>query len=92
MLKNRRIELQSKTIRRLQEDNTRLTAENKELKKKIYEQAKLIDAAEKYRAEHQKALDALGSAKERYNEAIRAVVAEKKRYKEEFGEIVKNLP
>ena len=46
MLKERRIELQAKTIKRLQDDNIRLNTENKELKRKLREQSKLIEAAE----------------------------------------------
>ena len=91
MLKERRIELQAKTIRRLQDDNIRLIAENKELKRKIQEQSKLIEAAETYRSEHQKAIAALNDAKERYSEAVRDVVAEKKRYRKEFEECLKGM-
>lgn len=90
MLKERRIELQSKTIRRLQDHNYRLTAENKDLKHRLHEQSRLIEAAETYRTEHLKALCALNEAKERYNEAVRAVVSEKKRYRKEFEECMKN--
>ena len=91
MLKERRIELQAKTIRRLQDDNIRLNTENKELKRKIQEQSKLIEAAETYRNEHQKAIAALNGAKERYNEAVREVAAEKKRYRKEFEECLKGM-
>jgi len=79
MLKNRKIELQAKTIRRLRDDNLRLAAENKELKRKLQEQTKLIEAAGKYRAEHQKSMAVLERAKEKYNEAARTVMAEKKK-------------
>ena len=91
MLKNRKIQLQSKTIRRLQDTYARLTAENKELKKKLQDQLVLAQAAEKYRAEHQKAMAALNSAKERYNEAVRSVISEKKQYREEFQEFLKEI-
>lgn len=91
MLKERRIELQAKTIRRLQDDNIRLNTENKELKRKLHEQSKLIQAAETYRSEHQKALSALNEAKERYNEAVREAVTEKKRYRKEFEACLKGM-
>lgn len=91
MLKERRIELQAKTIRRLQDDNIRLNIENKELKRRLHKQARLIEAAETYRNEHQKALLALNEAKERYNEAVSEVVAEKKRYRKEFEECLKGM-
>ncbi len=91
MLKERRIELQAKTIRRLQEDNIRLNAENKELKRKLRGQAKVVQAAEAYRNEHQKVLSALNEAKERYNEAVMEVVAEKKRYRKEFEECLRGM-
>ena len=91
MLKERRIELQSKTIKRLQDDNIRLNTENKELKRKLREQSKLIEAAETYRNEHQKVLCALNEAKERYNEAVREVVTEKKRYSKEFEECLNGM-
>ena len=91
MLKERRIELQSKTIKRLQDDNIRLNAENKELKRQLYEQTRLIEAAETYRTEHQKALLALNEAKERYNKAVREAVSEKKRYRKEFEECLKEI-
>lgn len=91
MLKERRIELQTKTIKRLQNDNIRLHTENKDLKHKLHEQSKLIEAAENYRNEHQKALCALNEAKERYNEAVREVVSEKKRYRKEFEECLNGM-
>ena len=91
MLKERKIELQAKTIRRLQDNNIRLNAENKELKRKILEQSKLIEATETYRKEHQKALTTLNDAKERYNEAVRDVVSEKKRYRKEFEKCLKGM-
>ena len=80
-----------KTSRRLQYDNICLNAENKELKRKIQEQSKLIEATETYRNEHQKALTALNDTKERYNEAIRDVVAEKKRYRKECEKCLKRI-
>lgn len=79
MIKNRKIELQSKTIRRLQEDNIRLNKENRELRKKIKEQEDIVLAAEKYRTAHLKALSALNNAKKRYNEAARRIAAKRKR-------------
>ena len=48
MLKNRKIELQSKTILRLKEENTRLATENRDLKQKIQEQKSLVQAAENF--------------------------------------------
>lgn len=91
MLKEKKMELQAKTIKRLQEDNLRLTKENKELKASYQEQERIIAAAEKYREEHLKILSALNDAKQRYNEAIREIVAEKKRYRKEFEECIRGL-
>ncbi len=91
MLKDRKIELQAKSIRRMQDDNLRLNAENKALKEKLLKQAKLTEAAEQYRKEHLKALSALNDAKDRYNEAVREIVAEKRRYRKEFEECLKGV-
>lgn len=91
MIKNRKLELQAKTIRRLQDDNIRLNKENKELKRKLQEQSDIISAAENYRTEHQKALSILADAKDRYNEALKEIMAEKKRYKKEFEECLKGI-
>ena len=91
MLKNKKIELQAKTIRRLHEDNIRLNKENNELKNRLKEQSILIETAETYRTEHQKALSALNDAKERYNEAVRIAVAEKRRCRKEFEECLKRI-
>ena len=84
MMKNRKIELQSKTIQRLQEDNMRLKGENRELRKKLQEQQDIVLAAEKYKAAHQKALSVLNDAKKKYNEAVRRIAAERKRYRKEI--------
>ena len=91
MLKERRIKSQLKTIKRLQDDNIRLHAENRELKCRLQEQSRLIDAAEAYRKEHRKALSALSEAKERYNQAVREIVAEKQRYGKEFEACLKGM-
>lgn len=91
MIKNRKLELQAETIRRLQNDNKRLDAENRELKRKLQEQSAVITAAENYRTEHQKALAVLSEAKERYNEALREIMSEKKRYRKEFEKCLKGI-
>lgn len=91
MLKERRIKSQLKTIKRLQDDNIRLHTENRELKCRLQEQSRLIDAADAYRKEHRKALSALSEAKERYNQAVREIVAEKQRYGKEFEACLKGM-
>ena len=91
MIKNTKIELQAKTIRRLQDDNIRLSKENKELKKQLQEHKVLMGAAEKYRDEHKKAIGLLNEAKEMYNEALSDILAEKKRLKEEFEKLMKGI-
>ena len=75
MLKNRKIELQAKTILRLKEENNRLATENKALKEKLQEQNSLVQAAENYRDEQLKILRTLNESKEKYEEAVRDVKA-----------------
>ena len=89
MIKNRKIELQSKTIQRLRDDNLRINSENKELRQKLQEQCKIIEAAKKYKDEHQKVLSSLNDAKERYNQAVRDMAETKKRYRKEFEGVLK---
>lgn len=91
MIKNAKIELQAKTIRRLQDENTRLNKENKELRKQIQENETVVSAAEKYRDEHKKALGLLREAKERYTEAVSEILSEKKVYKEEFEKMMDKI-
>lgn len=64
MLAKRKIELQSRMIKRLQDENIRLHDQNKKLMCKLQEQSLLVEAAENYRNEHQKSLSALNNAKE----------------------------
>lgn len=85
MLKNRKIELQSKTILRLKEENTRLATENKDLKQKIQEQKSLVQAAENYRDEQLKILRTLNESKEKYEKAVRDIMEMKKLYRKRFG-------
>lgn len=84
MIKDKKIELQFKTIQRLRDDNLRLNSEIEELKQKLQEQCKIIEAAKKFKDEHQKVLSSLNDAKERYNQALRDMTETKKRYRKEF--------
>lgn len=84
MLKNRKIELQSKTLLRLKEENTRLATENKDLKQKIQEQKSLVQAAENYRDEQLKILQTLNESKEKYEKAVRDIMEMKKLYRKRF--------
>jgi len=83
MSENTKNKLQSKTIKRLHDDNLRLKAENKALKEQLKSQSLLAEAAGRYRAEHQKALSALSGAREAYEQAVIDAAAWEKRRRHE---------
>lgn len=92
MIKDRRkIELQTKIIHELQEDNSSLMARIKELEKIVNDNQKIIDATIAYRDEHDKCMASLNEAKAKYLQATKDMTEQKKKYKHDMETLLKTI-
>jgi hypothetical protein len=91
MTKDRKIEIQEKIIHRLEEEKKSLLEENKELKKKVNDNQKIIEAANKYQSEHEKMMAELVNLKKAYLKAIEDISIHKKEYTKEMKGLLKTV-
>jgi hypothetical protein len=91
MTKDRKIELQEKIIHRLEEEKKSLLEENKELKKRVNDNQKIIEAANKYQSEHEKMMAELVNLKKAYLKAIEDISIYKKEYTKEMKGLLKTV-
>lgn len=91
MAKDRKIELQEKIIHRLEEEKKSLLEENKELKKRVNDNQKIIEAANKYQSEHEKMMAELVNLKKAYLKAIEDISIYKKEYTKEMKGLLKTV-
>ena len=91
MKQDKKIALQSKIIRELQDENTSLTERIKELEQIVNDNAKIIDAVNTYRVEHEKCIASLDEAKTKYIQAARDMAEQKQKYKNEMENLLKTI-
>ena len=91
MKQDKKIALQSKIIRELQDENTSLTERIKELEQIVNDNAKIIDAVNIYRIEHEKCIASLDEAKTKYIQAARDMAEQKQKYKNEMENLLKTI-
>lgn len=91
MKPEKKIELQAKMIRELQDKLSEVTQENEELKLKLQLNEELVAQAEKYREEHIQCVKALTEAKDKYYAALSDLQKERKNYKKEMNGFFRGL-
>ena len=91
MNKDRKIEIQDKIIHRLEEENKSLLEQNKNLKKMVDDNQKIIAEAEKCIKTHNEALSSIVKLKERYLQAIADISEYKKNYTKEVKGLIKTI-
>lgn len=100
--KDKKIEIQKKTIFSLREENEKLKMRIKDLEFELqsekqtkgasYDVTKeLLAQAENYYKEHQDCINSLNDAKEKYYNATQKVNEERKRYKKTFDDLFSTL-
>lgn len=91
MNKDKKIELQTRIIHELQEENTSLIARIKELEKIVNDNQKIIDATTTYREEQEKCILALNDARQKYLQAAKDMMEQKKNYTKDMKDLLKTI-
>ena len=91
MNNDKKIELQNKIIRNLQQENSSLSERIKELEKIVDDNNQIIESAKTYHEEHLKCLTSLNEAREKYLQATQVVNEQKKKYKKEMENLLKTI-
>ena len=88
---SKKIEMQEKIIHRLQEENKSLLERNLELEKKVDENQKIIEEANKCREKYYKLIASLNDAKETYLQAVEDIYTYKKNYRKEMEGLLRTV-
>ena len=91
MNKDKKIAMQEKIIRQLQEEVKSLLERNTELEKQANENEKIIKLANSYRDEHEKEMAEIRKVKEKYLQATQDIITYKKNYKKEMESLLKTV-
>lgn len=88
MNKEKKIELQSKIIDSLRNENRELKNRVSELEKKVADDKNTVDAATVYIDKQKEAMASLIEAKEKYVQARREMIEQKNKYKAEMDKLL----
>lgn len=91
MIKEKKIALQAKIIKDLQNEKKELLKRNNELEKIVSDNEDIIKEAKAYKDEHTKAIESLVEAREKYLQAHKAMVEQKNEYKREMENLLKTI-
>lgn len=91
MNKDKKIAMQEKIIRQLQEEVESLLTRNKELEKQANENEEIIRLANNYRDAHEKEMETIKKVKEKYLQATENIFTYKKNCEKEMKSLLKTV-
>lgn len=91
MIKEKKIALQAKIIKDLQNEKKELLNRINELENIVSDNEAIIKDAKTYRDEHTKTIESLIEAREKYLQAHKAMVEQKNEYKKEMDNLLKTI-
>lgn len=89
--RDKKINIQNKIIHTLQTENTSLKERITELERIVDDNKRIVEAADKYREEHETCIASLNEAKEKYIVEANKMRDLRKKTKKDFDEFLKVL-